>query len=300
MFYDPMIAKIITHSSLSRADAINRLVRAIDEECWVHPVKSNAGFLRTLLDHDDFRQERLNTGFIDARIDTLLDNGTRRLMQACCALVELRAPSAGRRSADRGRADIWSERSGFRMNAPARLLTRHQHEDEPFASVCTPLGGESWQVRVQDEVLQLGKVRFSGSEYGNADGFSGFLEFEIEGEPVLAMYSRLKRDPDTIRIALRGEFGEFPKVRPDALADAADASSVIKAPMPGKVLAVNVAEGDTVTKGQALVVLEAMKMEHALTAPRDGVIAQLSTRVDAQVADGDILVALAEDEADAA
>ena len=48
--------------------------------------------------------------------------------------------------------------------------------------------------------------------------------------------------------------------------------------MPGKVLAVNIKPGDSVTKGQALVVLEAMKMEHALTAPRDGVIAEVSVR----------------------
>jgi 3-methylcrotonyl-CoA carboxylase alpha subunit len=300
MFYDPMIAKIITHSSLSRTDTIDRLVRAIDEECWVHPVKSNAGFLRTLLDSASFRQADLNTGFIDSRLDDLLDNGTRDLLQAACALIELREPGMDRRASDRGRADIWAERSGFRVNAPARLLTRHQFEDTPFDTVCTPLGGDSWQVTIGDRTLQLDKVRFAGQGFGRGEAHSGYLEFQVEGEPVLAMYSRLKSDPDTIRVALRGEFGEFPKVRPDALADAADASSVIKAPMPGKVLAVNVAEGDSVTKGQALVVLEAMKMEHALTAPRDGVIAKLSASVDAQVADGDILVALAEDEADAA
>ena len=62
--------------------------------------------------------------------------------------------------------------------------------------------------------------------------------------------------------------------------------------MPGKVLAVNVKAGDRVTKGQALVVLEAMKMEHALAAPRDGVIGELSVEVGGQVGEGDVLVAL--------
>ena len=68
--------------------------------------------------------------------------------------------------------------------------------------------------------------------------------------------------------------------------------------MPGKVLAVKVKAGDMVSKGQSLVVLEAMKMEHALAAPRDGVVADVSVSVDGQVAEGDVLVTLAdEDEA---
>ena len=78
----------------------------------------------------------------------------------------------------------------------------------------------------------------------------------------------------------------------------AEAGGVVKAPMPGKVLAVKVKAGDTVSKGQSLVVLEAMKMEHALAAPRDGVVADVSVSVDGQVAEGDVLVTLAdEDEA---
>ncbi len=65
--------------------------------------------------------------------------------------------------------------------------------------------------------------------------------------------------------------------------------------MPGKVIAVNVAEGDAVTEGQTLVVLEAMKMEMAIKAPRDGVVASVPQAVGAMVGDGDVLVALEEE-----
>ena len=68
----------------------------------------------------------------------------------------------------------------------------------------------------------------------------------------------------------------------------------MKAPMPGKLLAVPVAAGDTVAKGQTLAVLEAMKMEHALAAPRDGVVEAVNVAAGDQVGDGDVLVTLAD------
>jgi 3-methylcrotonyl-CoA carboxylase alpha subunit len=68
------------------------------------------------------------------------------------------------------------------------------------------------------------------------------------------------------------------------------ADGVITAPMPGKVTAVEVSQGDKVAKGQRLLTLEAMKMEHGLTAPFDGVVAELSAEAGAQVSEGAVLV----------
>ena len=62
--------------------------------------------------------------------------------------------------------------------------------------------------------------------------------------------------------------------------------------MPGKIVQAPVAEGDVVTKGQVLVVLEAMKMEHALTAPSDGVVAELKVKLGDQVSEGVVLARL--------
>ena len=70
----------------------------------------------------------------------------------------------------------------------------------------------------------------------------------------------------------------------------------IIAPMPGLVKQLNVASGNSVEKGQALLVLEAMKMEHTLTAPRDGVLAEVNIKEGDQVLDGAILIAMAEEE----
>ena len=69
----------------------------------------------------------------------------------------------------------------------------------------------------------------------------------------------------------------------------------VKAPMPGKIIAMNVKAGDTVTHGQTLAVMEAMKMEHSLAAPRDGVVEAVSGAVGEQVAEGVVLVQLVEE-----
>ncbi len=78
-------------------------------------------------------------------------------------------------------------------------------------------------------------------------------------------------------------------------ADAALGGNVVKAPMPGKVLSVLAKAGAAVTRGETLAVLEAMKMEHALTAPRDGVVEAVHATAGQQVADGDVLVMLVEE-----
>jgi 3-methylcrotonyl-CoA carboxylase alpha subunit len=66
----------------------------------------------------------------------------------------------------------------------------------------------------------------------------------------------------------------------------------ILSPMPGRIIAVDVAAGDAVTKGQKLVTLEAMKMEHSLTAPFDGTVAELNAETGGQVSEGTVLVRL--------
>ena len=78
----------------------------------------------------------------------------------------------------------------------------------------------------------------------------------------------------------------------EAEAEALAGGDAVKAPMPGKIIAVNVAAGDTVEKGQTVAVMEAMKMEHSLTAPRDGVVESVDAELGAQVPEGQVLVAL--------
>ena len=288
--YDPMIAKLIAWSGETREHAIDRLVDSIDLECWAHPVRTNAGFLRACLDHPDFRAARLDTGFIDRNIDTLVTPHTLDVQKACAGAVALLTVGQDEAAV----RDPWAGRSGFRLNAEPVLAVRLETGGETFGVSLKKTGAADWCVSVDGKDTVFNDMELHGTPH------DGSLDFRIGDEWGTALYSCPASDPGTIRVSFRGELIVVTSCHPDALADAAEAGDVVKAPMPGKVLAVNVKAGDTVAKGQALVVLEAMKMEHALTAPRDGVIAEVSVTAGGQVADGDVLVTLAEDESEAA
>ena len=107
--------------------------------------------------------------------------------------------------------------------------------------------------------------------------------------------ARTTHHGDTITIFLDGEQHAF--TVPDPLAgsseEAADADR-ITAPMPGLIKVVNIAAGDTVSKGDAVIVMEAMKMEHTLTAPRDGTIGELLAGAGDQVEEGTVLLEMAD------
>ncbi|XBQ15968.1 MAG: acetyl/propionyl/methylcrotonyl-CoA carboxylase subunit alpha [Oceanicaulis sp.] len=274
LHYDPMIAKIIG-TGPDRDQVIENLLEFVDGALSVWPVKTNAGFLRRALDHPDFRAGNVDTRFIDARLDELAPKDAPALSYAVAALVMAEGgPLSG------AAQDPWALRDGFRVNS------------DPFIEVGLDAGGERRPVRltftknrleaaVGDTVLVLDTPAFE----------EGFFEARIDRRAVSARYEPQGR---AVLVNAFGETHLIERYNPAALAEALDAGGQIKAPMPGKVLALKVKPGDSVKKGQTLVVLEAMKMEHALTAGADGVVEDVPVREGAQVADGAVLVVLGE------
>jgi 3-methylcrotonyl-CoA carboxylase alpha subunit len=260
-----MIAKVIT-SGANRDEAIARALEALSAT-RVYPVKTNGGFLARCLRDQDFASGNVSTGLIAEKSESLLPSGpdAHDIALAGRALLE-RLQGAEQR-------DPWSVSDGFRSNADPRIEVRLEHEGEPVdvAFDRSPAKGCRITARLGDLDVALDGAAAPGQVIQDADGVIVFSD---------------------------GRASRFDLPRPDAAADAAEAGGLVKAPMPGKVLSLNVAEGETVTKGQKLLVLEAMKMEHALAAPRDGVIASVSVSAGDQVGEGDALVTLAdEDEA---
>ena len=241
-FYDPMIAKLISHAP-TRAAAARRLAQACRAvEVW--PVKTNAGFLARCLDDGDFTAGRIDTGFIPARLDALTS------IPAPSALA-LQAAARARIAEERETGDPWRALSGFRLNAPAEAEVRLAHHGAVQTVRLDPAPSgprASSRTTLRDEA---GVIVFEGGEaYAFAD-------------PVAA-----------------DDAGE------------AAADGAIRSPMPGRILQVHAASGDRVTKGQPLVTLEAMKMEHTLAAPFDGVLAALDAVSGAQVSEGALLARL--------
>lgn len=142
-------------------------------------------------------------------------------------------------------------------------------------------------------------VRHGGNDpWGNIAGFrlnqGAHLQVEVELDGASHLVTIGAKQTASIcgdLLFLDGEAWEFGLPRPDHLAgEGAAGNGALLAPMPGQVIAVNVAEGDKVTKGQKLVVLEAMKMEMAVQAPFDGIVAALNVAVGKQVPEGTVLV----------
>jgi propionyl-CoA carboxylase alpha chain/3-methylcrotonyl-CoA carboxylase alpha subunit len=274
--YDPMIAKLIAHAPTRElaAEGLARGCRAI--EVW--PVKTNAAFLARCAAHPDFVVGNVDTGFIEARLSELIPEGAK-MVELVAALALAAEYAEGAASSRRDYYSPWDPDPdciyGFRMNGAPRAFHRVR------------LGG----LKAQGNVVTAG-TGDRGWQV-TTDGFSGWARVdgstvEVEGLGEVA-YANVH--PDRI-IFHRGEA----LACQEALHAASDRESAsdgaIRSPMPGKIVSVSVKAGDRVTKGQPLLVLEAMKMEHALTAPFDGVVAELNATAGGQVSEGVVLAKL--------
>jgi 3-methylcrotonyl-CoA carboxylase alpha subunit len=242
-FYDPMIAKLITHGP-TRQDAIANLREMTEQtSCW--PVKTNAGFLNLLLWNADFEGGVLDTGLIAREGDALVPDAapSETVLQAVAHLAVDNA--FGGRATDIRETWLATERGpwanrGFRLNrdpAPVTVRLSEGVEDHEVAFADRPIHDLPWVERIDAGwvVTENGVTRVFNPARGG-------------GESV-----------------------------------AAAGNGAILAPMPGRIVSVEVSEGQAVTAGQKLLVLEAMKMEQALTAPFDGVVAELKAVPGGQV-----------------
>ncbi|MCL4672111.1 MAG: acetyl/propionyl/methylcrotonyl-CoA carboxylase subunit alpha [Sphingomonadaceae bacterium] len=242
-FYDPMIAKLISHAE-SREQAINDLNYGLTTtEVW--PVRTNAGFVARALDDPDFRSAVLDTGFIERKGERLIPT---------TAADDATWKVAAMLSTDHCNEAPWA---GFRLNAPKRNTV----------ALSTPDGA-----RVIDlDQAWSNTVRVVGEEWDLYSTDSG--DAPVMTGTVIGQTAVVFNEGSAFEFALAA--------RGTGHTSAADGAII--APMPGKVIAVDVAEGQAVTAGQRLMVLEAMKMEHALTAPFDGVVEGLSVSAGGQV-----------------
>ncbi|KAA5804891.1 acetyl/propionyl/methylcrotonyl-CoA carboxylase subunit alpha [Alkalicaulis satelles] len=277
LHYDPMIAKLITHGG-TREEAIDVLVAGLDARTRVWPVRTNAGFLRRALTHPDFRAGRVDTRFIDQRLDALAPQSPPALSLIAGAL----ALADGGPLAALAR-DPWDVRDGFRANGAPVIEAGLDHAGARLAVRLSYAEGRL-EAAVGGETLTLDGPRFE----------PGLFTARLDGQPVSARFEMWPGGGALV--SAQGETHLVTPYNAAAQAEGLEGGGAVLAPMPGKVLSVAVKPGDAVKKGQTLVVLEAMKMEHALAAPRDGVVEAVNAETGAQVSDGAALVVLSEAE----
>ncbi|MAY20550.1 MAG: methylcrotonoyl-CoA carboxylase [Erythrobacteraceae bacterium] len=243
--YDPMIAKLVTHAD-SREEAIDNLKQMIARS-WTWPVVSNGAFLFECLDHKAFREMSLSTGFIEDHADDLkpLDIPPQTLIDD--AASELATDFALETFGGTYFA-VENKPMGFRLNQPQRRVA------------AVNVGGTTFPANLDAVWVDLPN---------GSDSHDSLTAIKV-------IY------PESALVVARGRTFML-SLRHDGTGHASAADGAILAPMPGKVIALDVADGDSVTAGQRLMVLEAMKMEHALTAPFDGTVTELSASVGGQV-----------------
>jgi acetyl-CoA/propionyl-CoA carboxylase, biotin carboxylase, biotin carboxyl carrier protein len=249
--YDPMLAKVITHAA-DRQAALRALDRALADTA-VLGVTTNIEFLRFLLADPDVVAGQLDTGLLDRRTPGFVpaEPGDEELIVAA-AYKWLRVwPSSG---------DLWQVPSGWRMGERAPTTFRlHAGERTDHVYLTGTPGAATAAV-----------------EHGETHS----LAASLDGDRLAVTLDGLRTDylvatadhqiwlSGAGRTAVIDELREAP-VRPD---DEHSGDAELTSPMPGSVVAVGVADGDSVDTGAVVVTVEAMKMEHALTAPVDGVV----------------------------
>ncbi|MBV9861736.1 MAG: acetyl-CoA carboxylase biotin carboxylase subunit [Alphaproteobacteria bacterium] len=286
-FYDPLIAKIVVHGE-DRAAALARLSRALADSAVLGPA-TNLAFLGRVAANPEFRAGAVDTGFIERQRPALLPEAEPppdpALAAAALHVLQRRA-TATAETARLGtdRFSPWAASDGWRLNrvaAPQSLLLRCG--DGEWRIEATP-AGDVWELVWQSD---NGEIRhFAGLRPRPDDR----CRLRLDGHDVTAV---LLDDEGALVVAITAEswrFNEGDPLAPPAAAE--NAIGRLSAPMPGRVVQRLAEPGDAVRRGQPVMVIEAMKMEHTIAAPRDGVVATVRFAVGDLVEEGAELIAL--------
>jgi 3-methylcrotonyl-CoA carboxylase alpha subunit len=288
--YDPMIAKIVAWDR-DRASALRRLGHAL-RHTEVVGVTTNRDFLLAVAEHPAFAEGAVDTGFIDRHRDALIPGEAAAPddVLALAALGELLHRSreaAAHAAASSDFHSPWALANGWRLNMET-------HSDLRFLDA-----GREVAVSVFFGRQGL-RLELPGTEilaHGEMDD-DGHLVADLGGRRLAA--SVVRRGAEVTVIAL-GRVHHLRRVDPLAAGDVETGpSGALAAPMPGKVIDVLVQDGSQVARGATLMILEAMKMEHTIRAPGDGIVRAVHFQPGDSVAEGAELIDFEADDADGA
>lgn len=274
--YDPMLAKVIawaptrTEAALVLADGLRK--------SRIHGVHTNRDLLVGILNESEFLAGDTDTAYLERHPLSELDSAPSE-QDIRVAVI---AATAALRQRERARAEVQMPVTAGWRNVPSqpRQVTLAESDGVERVSSYTASGAEL-VIAVDDDQAS----RVTSTTTVSDDGIS-LVTLEIDGlRQDLAV--RLAEN----RVDVDGPFGgiEFTVVDPLPLPGSTQTTGSLAAPMPGTVVRVEVEQGSPVTAGQVIVVLEAMKMEHAVRAPQDGIAESILVTVGHQVDVGQVL-----------
>ena len=270
IYYDPMIAKVIGFDE-TRDEAIDNLWARL-ATYRIYGVTTNIEFLIRCICHENFGDMKIDTGFIPKNIIDLMGDNLQNHEESFALAAGVLSSSYFKID------DVFADESGWRLNLENSSKYYFQHNGE---IICV-------------------------SQYETNEGYFARVN---DGDPIFISYTEdktkvptketlkhfnswhYKFDEDYVFLTTRGISLNIKRYQPEATSETIS-SNALTAPMPGKIIAVNAMAGDAVKAGDPLIIMEAMKMEMTLEAPRDGIVAEVTAAVEALVTDGEMLLAL--------
>ena len=290
MYYDPMIAKLIVWER-DRSTALARLRGALDD-FQVVGVTSNIGFLRTLSANDSFNQVKLDTGIIEREQQSLFAakpavTDEYIAMAALYVLLKRIEQAHGDAKLSSDPHSPWHHVSGWRSNQPnfhtlefVDYQRKGQEVDDMDGRIQAIIHfiGANYQIEVNDR-------SFTAS--GNLE--NGKISANLSGQMFEAKVIEHQGDFHILSHGLSVVLG-FMDDEHQLPED--ETAGNLSAPMSGAIIDVRVSAGETVQRGQVLLILEAMKMEHTISAPLTGTVKTLPYRIGDMVEEGSELIAI--------
>ncbi|MEV7613376.1 biotin carboxylase N-terminal domain-containing protein [Streptomyces sp. NPDC089799] len=283
--YDPMLSKVIAWGP-DRAAAL-RSLRAALADTVILGVQTNTGFLRRLLAHPSVVSGDMDTGLVERDLPSLLPEGVPAEVYATVALLAAAGEPGGSAG---GWVDPFGAADGWRLGGTPAWTVRHfRIPGQDPVEVRTRARGTSYELLLDADagtsgarLVELGADRVTVE----LDGITHRFAYAASAEGIW-----VGRDGDTWHVQ------RHDPVQASLSGSRHGGADTLAAPMPGTVTVVKVAVGDRVEAGQSLLVVEAMKMEHVISAPHSGTVAELDVSPGTTVAMDQVLaVVTPEDE----
>ena len=275
--FDPMIAKVTVHAP-TRREAAARLARVL-ETTRIQGLTTNRDFLVNTLRTDEYIAGDTTTDFIErVNPDRVIPKDREALQSAAIAIA---IESQAKR---RAHAKINKRiRGGWRNSTmPNEELTLEAYGAE---------------IKLNYKSNRDNSFNFSFKETSHVVKVinSGHGSVEIDKDGQRSQYTLDKIGDEWLVHSTFCDF-EFRELPRYPISSSDDFGGGLVAPMPGAILSIDIKPGDSVKKGDVLVILEAMKMEHRITAPRDGIVGSVQAEVGEQVENEQLLVTLEDEE----
>ena len=284
VYYDPMIAKVVCWGE-SRDIALQSLRNAL-RQYHLAGIQTNTNFLSRLASVTNFtdadrQPSGLTTGLIAQFKDELTSSSSDVEKAAIVMSVayDLNHQAASIQRAESDRYSPWAKRDGWRLNAPPSRRYTYTVNETEYRVLTTEEAGQI-KVSFDDDHIMLNTVSLFGNDVtASLDHQKQQASVHQDGDTTTVFYNG-----HTVRLVVVGNSSSVDEESENALV----------APLPGYVRQVLVAKGDVVTKDQPLIIVEAMKMEHTILSPKDGLVDDVFYKAGDQVLEGAELLSIEE------